>query len=371
MNARVEGRSLGRWVRQALASALALAVWTPASASAYDLGPQFSLHGFFDMEYHQASAFEGMERGDASDPSNGAFRQHHVNFFVDARVRPDLVAKAHIEMEYGADTELGYGGIILEYGFIDYALRGDLLRLRAGKLLTPFGFYNEIHDSSPAFLSVSIPWVLYKGSAMGGFSALPKWITGLSFTGGYDLPKGHHDLNYALYIGNGESVGSNDHYYDDNPNKAVGARVEFVTHKETFKAALSGYYGDKAVTPEKRAEQHSAAVLSLEYAPGPLNIHGEYAWAAVAGWRESVWYLMASYRLGKLTPYARYQFIDPDDEEGNDTWGAATGGINYLVNSNLIFKAEHTIHDRGSENLAIAHDTPDFSETQVALTLFF
>jgi hypothetical protein len=342
----------------------------PTPAAAFD-PERITVHGFFDIEYLQATENEGSDRGDASDPTNGAFDQHHFNLLADIRILPELVAKAHVEFDHGADSELGSGGIILEYAFADYYILQEALRIRAGKTLTPYGFYNEVHDASPAFLSVTIPWAVYKSDAMGGFPFMPKWITGFAALGGYAIGEAHHDVDFALFVGNGESLGSNEAQFDDNPNKAVGGRLQYVSHEENFRASLSYYNGDKAVASDSLAVPHWSLIASIGAKYEEMTVETEYATSELGAKRQYAWYAIASYRHGRYTPYLRYQFIDPNEEISDDTWGATTGGVNVMINDHLFFKLDYTAHTRGAKNGAILNGIEDFGETRAAFTIHF
>lgn len=329
-------------------------------------------HGYLTLEYWQATANEGIDRPNASDPTNGAFDLHHVNFLIDVRILPELIAKFHIEFDHGADTELDAGDIILEYGFAELTLY-NWLKIRAGKALTPFGYFNETHDSSPAFLSVLAPENIYQAHNRGGFSMIPKWNTGLFLLGDIFIGARHDDIDYMVYIGNGESLPStNEAQYDDNTNKAVGGMIQFSTFDEAFQVALSGYYGDKAVTEDNLEAPHETLMISVKAAFGDFTAKGEFAISRLDEKNESAWYLQMSYRLGRYTPYLRYQSIDPDEDIKNDGWDTAIGGVKVEVNDHLFLKFEWDEHTRGENNSGILNEgNEDFGELRVAITLFF
>lgn len=348
---------------------MTLAAATPSSA--LDLG-MIQLHGYLDLEYTQATKNEGKDNPQATGMDNGSFDIHHFNLLMDLTVRPELTAHAMVEFDHGADTERQQGDIILEYAFGEYIFH-DWAKLRGGKMLTPYGLYNEIHDASPAFLSVFIPETMYMATERGGFPMMPKWITGMGLRGEAAIMPGHHDIDYTVYIGNGENLAStNESAYDDNANKAVGGRIQFTTHEETLQAGLSGFYGDKAVTPDNLSETHWTLIMSLNYNFRNLNVRGEYGHSRLGDRKEISWYAQGSWRFGRYTPYIRIQQLEPDVDQDDDLWSTYLAGLNIKVNDNLFFKVEWDEHRRGANNTAILREGgEDFGEFRSALTLFF
>ncbi|MBI4665913.1 MAG: hypothetical protein HY751_05810 [Nitrospinae bacterium] len=341
---------------------------TPASAVTWD---RVTLHGYLDLEYTQATKPEGEDDPSSPGADNGSFDQHHFNLLTDIHVAPDLWVKAHVEFDHGADSELGQGGIILEYGFGEYVMR-EWLKFRGGKALTPYGIYNEIHDATPAFISVSVPEMIYKSERRGGFAMMPKWITGLYALGETPVGKRQNNFDYVFYVGNGESVGVNEAQHDANPNKAVGGRLQYSMDDDKFMGGVSYYYGDKAVSEDNLSQNHWGYIVSLNYNAYPLNLMGEYGQSKLGSRTLYAWYGQASYALGRFTPYARYQSIDPSDNEADDFWNALTLGLNIKANNNLFFKFEWNDNRRGENNNDIL--TPgneDFSEFRSAITIFF
>lgn len=354
-------------------TALAATVVLLSAPSSFAFGDSnASIHGYMDLVYKQASEPEGIFASNAGDPTNGSFDLRHFNFLMDVKILPELRVKGQIEYDHGPDTERGLGGIILEYAFGEYTVT-DNLTIRAGKTLTPYGIYNELHDATPAFLSVDISESIYKSNMQGGFAMFPKWSTGLAVVGQLPLLSGLELIEYTLYIGNGESLlGTNDSQYDDNLNKGVGGRINFVGDDSIFEAGVSIYYGDKAVTEDNLDERHLAAIFSIEANIDDINIHGEYAYSELGEKEQKAWYIQASYRFGRLTPYIRYQTLDPQADVDNDEWNTILGGVNYSINDNLFLKLEWNEHSREDNNLGVIDEgNESFSEVRTALTLFF
>ena len=356
-----------------MAAALAVLLFalSPSPANAMSLG-DLTLHGYLDLEYTQATKNEGPDNPNATGMDNGSFDIHHLNLLMDMNIRPELSAHAMIEFDHGADTERNQGDIILEYGFADYIF-SNWLKIRGGKTLTPYGLYNEIHDASPAFLSVFVPETFYMADSKGGFPMIPKWVTGLSVRGELTLPRWYHDIEYVLYVGNGENLGStNDAAYDDNANKAVGGRIHFTTSDESLQLGVSGFYGDKAVTPDNLSERHWTFIGSASYYWKHLNVRGEYGQSKLGDRKETSTYVQVSWRFGRYTPYGRFQYLDPDTNESDDYWKTYLLGLNIKITDNLFFKVEWDEHSRGANNVEVIHKgSEDFGEFRTALTVFF
>jgi hypothetical protein len=339
----------------------------PAYAVTWD---NVHFHGYFDFQYLHNTKAEGPDDPSAPDMSNGAFDFRHLTFLFDVSVMQELVIKANMEFDHAVDTELGYGGFILEYGFAEYMFT-DWLKLRAGKALTPYGIFNEIHDAAPAYLSVSVPDSVYKADKRGGFSLIPKWITGL-YALGMTNPCDGCDLDYTIFIGNGESVGYNEAQFDSNPNKAVGGRVQLSLADDKYMAGVSAYYGDKAVSPTNLAENHWAYVLSLAYNLSDFSLKAEYGQGKLGPRAEYGWYVQPSYKIGRYTPYVRAQSSDPDDRKADDYWNTYLAGLNIQVNKQMFLKFEWRENTRGKNNNDIL--TPgneDFGEFKSSVTIYF
>ena len=350
--------------------ALLIGYTSPASAISFGRD-QIHLHGYFTLEYFQATEVEGTHSSIEPDPTNGSFDLHHINFLVDFRILPELVAKLHVEFDHGADTELSAGDIILEYGFGEYTFE-NWLKVRAGKELTPFGFTNEIHDTSPAYVSVLAPENVYKADNRGGFAMIPKWTTGISLSGSWFFGKDHHDLSYVVFTGNGESrLGTNQARYDDNTDKAIGGRLLFSSSEGALQVGVSGFFGDKAVDEDNLEVEHKTLLFSLAGEVGDLALKGEYGFSELGEREEAAFYLQGSYRIDRYTPYFRYQTIDPSGE-GEDYWDTYMGGLNVFLNDNTILKIEWSEHIRGEDNNDIlTKGNEEYGELRTGLTLFF
>lgn len=352
----------------ALVSALLLPLGGAGSAYAVDLS-KITLNGFVDLEYTQSS--------NNADNPNGSFHQHHLSFLMDVPVDERISGHFHIEFDHGVNTAAANGGdIIVEKSFIQY-FHTDHIQLRFGKVLTPFGYYNEIHDATPVFLSFGIPRTIYRQNERGGTSMFPKWTTGINVLGIGEY--GNTVVDYIFYVGNGENIATvNEAEHDSNRNKAFGGRIAIQPGQMTS-AAVSFYNGEKAISASSLAISHSTWGLMLATGVGDLGGLVEYARSDVGGTVDTGMYGQLSYTLTKqVTPYYRYEQTEPDVATAGDGWTEQIIGVNYMPLQNLIFKVEVADHVRGASNRDIGSDPTtlvpnpkNYMDFRFAVTLFF
>jgi hypothetical protein len=356
---------------------LAALFLTAQPALAIDLS-KISFNGYIDLEYSSADNAEGNY--------NSSFRQHHLVFLLDIPVSDKLSAYTQVEFNDGADlsgqdttdrgpsTSSGSGNITVENAFIKYA-HSDAIQFRLGKMLTPFGYYNEIHDATPAIISIAVPKAINDMTQRGGAPMFPEWNTGVNMLGTIVLRAG--TVDYSIYAGNGENPpGWNSAASDANPNKAFGARVNFQAF-ERLQIGASVYNGDIAFESTAPAQiqsgSHTATGILLSMNGDKLFFLSEYAISQEQGFTASAGYGQFTYLLLKrLSAYYRLEYSNPNESVSDDTWIEHIAGVNYrpLNISNLVLKFELSDNIRGGNNPAVVKDNI-YKEARFAVTLFF
>ena len=240
-------------------------------------------------------------------------------------------------------------------------------------MLTPYGIFAEIHDATPAYLTVSPPETYYRPAFKGGHMTIPKWITGLALLGETSIFSGRHDLEYHVYVGNGESrFTTNESEQDDNPNKAVGFKLQFVTAAEAFTFGVAGYSGDRAMDNTSRKVPHSAIALHTRMNYGRYNLTMEFGKSALGSLQQISWYVQTSARIGRYTPYLRLQLLDPSESTPDDQWMIQLGGVNVMVTDKMFIKVEWDQNFRGARNKdIITNEAQNYGEFRAAVTLLF
>ncbi len=364
--------AIKKWLPLIGALAAAIIFFLPRPASAVDLGFAH-FYGYIDLEYKQTTSDKFESSGpDDANLKNGAFDLHHLIFLLDATVSPNLFVKVQMEFEHGINSLAAESTVVMEYGFMEY-LVDDWMKFRAGKMLTPWGIYNEIYDATPAYLTVFPPEVFYRADRKGGFMLMPKWTTGVAALGVTSVNSDYDDLDYIFYVGNGESrVTINDSENDDNINKAVGGRVLYKSHDEKFQLGASGYYGDKAVSRSRLEETHWTTSFQAELNWQSFNFHSEYGYSELGKQKEIAFYFQGSYRYERYTPYLRYETIDPDLGQNLDSWNTYLAGLNVKLTDYLFFKVEWNQHVREVNNEDIIIGEPqNYGEFRTAVAVLF
>jgi len=270
-------------------TALTLAL-IPATTRAADLagGLQLDLRAYINLEADLQTTKEGK-----ANP-NGGLDVDVVELLVMARRGP-LRGSIALDIEHGADTERGLGTINLGFGFLEYSF-ADALRLRAGKLLNPFGFYNEIHTVKSEYPSVKEASATLKPYRLSdnGFRYAPKWEAGVGVLGALDVGLG--SLDYVITAANGENVvagsGQPDAYDgnpydgDNNLDKSVTGRIRY-SPVEDFSVGASFY---RAGLTEVVADVAQNGTL--------MSFGGALAYTA------HDWVVLAEVNQGRLDPTA-------------------------------------------------------------------
>jgi hypothetical protein len=350
-------------------------IFNASPAFAVDLS-KITLNGFVDLEFSSADNAEGNY--------NSSFHQHHLSFLLDVPVTDKLSAYTHIEFDHGTNINTANanqttasragGDVIVENAFIRYA-SSDAVQFRFGRMLTPFGYYNEIHDATPAIISIAIPAAINSMEERGGIPMFPKWSTGLNVLG--TVVMGYSTLDYTIYVGNGENpAGWNDSQSDANTNKAFGARVNFQP-VEYIQIGASVYSGDKAsqtttIAPIQSAPHTTGGIL-LSVNVDSFFFLSEYASSQVEGHSASAGYGQLTYVLSRrFSPYYRFEYSDPDGSVSDDNWIEHIAGVNFrpMDMANLIFKFELSDNKRGANNAAVKNDL-NYKEARFAVTLYF
>ncbi|MBI4510005.1 MAG: hypothetical protein HY698_10255 [Deltaproteobacteria bacterium] len=176
------------------------------------------------------------------------FEARRLVFFFYSPMHDRIVFSTEVEFEFGGtpkkkDGILGEGEVILEFAVVDFKLV-DLLNLRAGVVLVPFGKFNINHDSPtrdltdrPLLIRTVIPSTWFEAGA-----------------GAFGLHRGGPwELNYELYAINGldsrivDGMGNRPArgslIQDNNDDKAIVGRIGNGYFGRAFGTTLQGELG--------------------------------------------------------------------------------------------------------------------------------
>ena len=314
-------------------------------SSGFAQAQKLTTYGFFDLE----------AEGSNKDPNNftHTFDQHHFNVVSIFQLNEQWRIFGEIEWEHGIGLKAGggEGQVALERGWIEYA-HTDGFKVKAGKFLPPFGFYNLFHDATPVFLSTFLPAAVYgkhsntTGSSQRMFS---KFGTGVQVLGTVLAGEAGWQLDYYAYLINGR--GPKEGEKDNDKNKGVGGRFMVQSPGENFRAGLSFYQDDNGnrMTTSQRS---IAADISVGRRFSGLFVEAE----AIIPRLENVdaadvpngvfrtglgYYVQASYATDvRVTPFARYDFFDPDGDISDDGDSDIVIGLNYRATSFAFLKGQ-------------------------------
>ena len=331
-----------------------LACATPAHGQLVNQD-RLRINGYTNFEYEYSPNMAG--RGD----KNGSFDAQEFDLVFNILPSERLRLNADVRWEHGVASEDSRGNIALSHGFAEYTVF-DALKLRAGKLLTPFGIYNEIHTAKPAIFLYREPWTIAKPDKL-GFPRrfFTRSSTGVEALGNIQL--GGVESDYALVVSNGDTpeMSMNIFEEDDNSNKALTGRVRV----KPFSSLTLGvsYYHDQlteydAVTGDAtglRTRQESVGGL-LQWQPAAFLIEGEVLRGTLTpstnveqvgtGYYGSASYLIAD----RFRPYVFYQTLDPNGSVADDRANVWGPGLNTRIDGAIFLKLEVSRFTSGVNN---------------------
>ena len=332
-------------------------------------GDKITINGYTSFEFEKQLESEGEGLGDPNYSFDADLFDLVFNFQIDDRIR----AAADFTWEHGAASEDNRGNVAIEYGFVEYAV-DDLLKLRFGKMFTPFGIFNEIHTAKPAFLSVKEAASTNKAERIvdGAFRFFPRWGTGIGIRGDGFLSDGYFD--YDVFVANGEQEETNPFEEDNNKAKSITARLRY--DPSTRLHLGTSVYFDKLSGPEY--DYVVSDGIEVAYDLEPLRILAEVALGFKKPESGSVakqlgWFIQPSYEIStRVTPYARMEFVDPDLDSGDDHGFGFVLGVNFETSGGLIVKVEEN-YFRGADGSGGLGELPgnDYSEIKMAVVLGF
>lgn len=330
--------------RRQLAFALVVAAtWAvPGRAQQIELQDKIRINGYSNFEFEYMPTKQG--RGDG----NASFDAQEFDVVFNILPTDRLRVNADLRWEHGPATEDLRGNVALSHGFVEYTVY-DALRIRAGKILLPFGIYNEIHTAKPAIFMYKEPFAVYKAEKLGAVRRFqPRSASGLEALGSASL--GGVDGDYTLLLANGETNSKTQDPFeaDDNSNKSLTGRVRL--RPTSWVMIGSSYYHDQFTEYDAlgkdtgRRTRNASYVQSLELAPGPVLVQAEYARSSVRPATTPAvdangYFAVASVMLlDRLRPYLEYQRFDPNTKAGNDNVVVLSPGLNVRMDGGLYLK---------------------------------
>ena len=122
----------------------------PAASKVYSVKKGVSIGGYGEMLYeHFASETESGVASNARDQLDFL----RAIIYLGYRFDDNFIFNSEIEFEHGSTGNSG--SVSVEFAYLDYLFR-DYLNFRAGMVLVPMGFINELHEPT-TFLSTERP----------------------------------------------------------------------------------------------------------------------------------------------------------------------------------------------------------------------
>lgn len=308
---------------------------------------QFTLYGYGQFDF-SASNKTG---------STSGFDQRRINligeFFPDERMR----ILTDIEYEGGATVNVGdstYSGTIkISRAMLEYTVVPEF-KIRAGKMLTPFGLYNLVHDASVSYFPLEPP-IMYSelilDSKLKAQRIYSKYQIGIEVLGTINLNDSGSQLDYSLGIGNGR--GSNSDGTDINNNRSLSSRVIYRPSSLPGFQIGSSFYFDRNFSGlggiQNDLEYTMGLDLQYESSSFQFQMEGmmtNYEIAKNQRRSTGVGYIQLVYTmLDVLSPYINYSFLQFDLTNKENNYSRINLGINWAVSSYLYLKSEIQFHE--------------------------
>lgn len=347
-------------------AAVFLLVATPVLAIDWD---KLSINGYTSFEYEKQLESAGEGGGDA----NGSFDADAIDLVLNFQVSDKIRASTDLTWEHGAATEDERGNAAVEYAFVEYTFT-DLLKVRVGKMLTPFGVFNQIHTAKPAFLTVKEAASTNSPSRIveDADRFFPRWGAGIGLQG--DGAMGEMPFDYDVLLANGEQDDANPFEEDDNSSKSVTARFR-LEPTDSLQIGASLYY-DKFADGSQFDSIHSEG-LEVDWQISRLRVLAEAVWGSqrvpAGGSTNQVgWFIQPSFSFDNgVTPYLRYDWIDPDTDGDGDEGHDVVVGVNWEPSRWFMIKVENNWF-KGRANSSLGqYPGRDYNEIKAAVVMGF
>jgi hypothetical protein len=342
-------------------AALVLAVLAVASAAQAQVWDKLRINGYGSLEFEKQVTDTSKGKGD----KNGSFDADGFDLVFNFTPVDRFRVAADLTWEHGPATEEFRGNVATEYAFVEYSVR-DWLKLRGGKMFTPFSLYNEIHTAKPLFLSVKEPVSTNKIEKMGStIRFYPRWGAGLAAQGNGQV-RGK-DWDYVVQVSNGEqrsAVATDEEYpnpfdADKDTHKAVAARLRF--HPARVLVVGVSVYGDHLPEYDETGAFAGRTTALLSYGAHATwdgrragleleYVRGHYDPAESARVSRYGLSAMGWANVSRVRPYLRYEAHDPDQDTADDQAHVVIGGVNVRVVPGLYVKAELDGFGSGAKN---------------------
>ncbi len=266
---------------------------------------------------------------------------------------------ANDKINYFAEFELEHGGIggnntFVEQAYLDYWFRPNLA-IKVGAMLTPFNRFDEFHDPLTNYI-ITRPQM----SREIGVSAWKD--VGVDLHGYFNLT-GKSSISFNLYtingLGSGTDLRHSRQYRDNNENKALGGRLNFMYH-DILEIGGSVYYGAWDDDSEYNLIMFGGHLMLRT---ALADFYGEYAQAKSenpAGIEDgdiSGFFIQASRLLGlHYRPTIRFGSLDYLDkgnlfgrssDKGDKDLTELAFAFTFYPISKVAFKIEYTLFNEG------------------------
>lgn len=170
----------------------------------------------------------------------------------------------------GVQNPVRWGGIEIQRAWIEYT-QSELLTIRMGQFLTPYGIWNVDHGS-PVLIGTHMPYVVAAG-------LFPQSQTGIEVYGTLNVKA--TQIGYHLTLSNGR--GPIDQYMDLDSNKALGGRLylknDSLLGTITLGAsAYRGEYTDSSSQYGLDASGYGTVVEMLKVQYDEFSLAGDVKW---------------------------------------------------------------------------------------------
>lgn len=340
----------------------------PAASKVYNIERGLSIGGYGELLYQGFdSALDDGSRSGKIDQAD--FLRAIVYFGY--KFNDHIVFNSEIEVEHASTGE--DGSVSLEFAYLDFLLR-DEINLRAGLVLTPMGFINQIHEP-PTFLGARRPLVesiiiptTWRENGVGAFGSFGP-------------------VDYEAYVLNGFdaegfSAGSGLRGGRQKGSKALADDLAFVARLDWnivpgVLLGASGYWGQSGhgrMTPGGDEVKGDVELLEAHFEwrwrgletrllgarvelddAAFINELNDLTGAASVGSQMEGWYAQVGYDIlaeletdHQVIPFVRWSSLDTQDEvpagfiddPANDR-DIFTIGVNYKPHPDVVIKVDY------------------------------